>query len=373
MGLGAAEVVLIAGVLACVACVDDRPELFPSVAAGAPTYEATQPGAPGTGVAGGGDGTPTGPAQPGADEAGVTGALPIEGQPTPASGIAGSGAVPGTAPAEPVQPTPPPVQDVNSARACPAITEPVLLDFDVAGNGAEQAVFGDFNLLLSGGTFVFPQLSVGALAADPAAVGVESNVTEGDWHIRGNVSQPSGFGLFFNCQRIDASAFVGIAFRVQGSVALGSTLAVQVGSASQEVSHDWFVQQGNGSVASFGRCFPVASQYDGTCQAPSVSVPVTAEGSDVIVPFTDFINGQPVAGIDPVELTSLQWMLPAAELDSAGAAIAYAIDLHIDDIRFVTSLTPEPPEPPEPPAPPAPPMPDPNPPAPADAGTPAAP
>jgi hypothetical protein len=360
------------GALACVACVEDRAELFPTLAGGAPPYAApAQPGATDAAAApgAGAENTPSDPNSPAIDEAGVSGALPI-GQPTPpATNPGGAEPVPGSdgAPTDGSEPPPAnPVPDVNSARTCPAVSDPVLLDFEVPGNSTEQALFGDFNLAFSGGTFVFPQLSAGTLQADPAASGIESNVSEGDWHVFGNVSQDSGFGLFFNCQLLDASAFVGVAFHVQGSVALDQTLSVFVGSASQEVAHEWFVEQGNGTVASFGRCFPAQSQYDGTCQAPGVSIAVSAEGADVIVPFTDFLDGRPSPGVDPAELTSFQWKLPQATRDAAGAALPYAVDLHIDDIRFVTSLTPEPPAAPatEPPATEPPAAPDPTPPDP---------
>ena len=101
-------------------------------------------------------------------------------------------------------------------------------------------------------------------------------MSEGDWHVSGVVGQTSGFGLFFDCQLLDASRFAGIAFRVQGEIEGGAELTFFIGSAENEVSRAWRLQNGDAAAApSFGRCTPAATEFDGSCRAARVELPVT--------------------------------------------------------------------------------------------------
>jgi hypothetical protein len=176
-----------------------------------------------------------------------------------------------------------------------------------------------------------------ASATEPfTAFGLSSDVSAGQWHVQGAVTEPAGFGLFFTCELLDASRFTGIAFRMSGSVGLGQEVTFFVNGASNEVSRTWLVQEGRGSnVRSFGRCFPAQSQFDGSCLAPRIVLPVSAEPIEVFVPFAALANGSPEATLNPAEITAVQWALPVPVPGDAGVNEPYAVDLIIDDIRFV--------------------------------------
>jgi hypothetical protein len=280
-----------------------------------------------------------------ANEAGLSGALPVApGAISPGGGGTGSGAASSNAgsaesAAATEQPTP---SEPNPARVCPAIAPALLLDFASPGNNPEQGLFGDFTpASFSGGTFVYPQISATAMPVPGA--GLVSDVTAGDWRINGFVSQASGFGIFFNCQLVDASRFVGIAFRVQGLIEASQEIELQLGTAGNAVSREWFLSRGNtGAATTFGRCSPLESEFDGTCQAARLTIPVFPEGREVVVSFADLTQGRPEPGINPAEITTLVWTLPQAPGADAGAPVPYAVDLRVDDIRFITTIPPEP-------------------------------
>jgi len=346
------------GMAPLLGCVGDTGDLFMN--------EAT-PFEPGAGPAASPSDMPgaapndTGGAQPSvstttsANEAGLPGSLPVEpgaisagagngsgngaGAPSNAGSADNAAATGQPAPAEP-----------NPARVCPAIAQPLLLDFASPGNNPEQGLFGDFTpASFSGGTFVYPQVSGTAtpVAGDVPGLGLVSDVTTGDWRISGFVSQASGFGIFFNCQLVDASRFVGIAFRVQGLIEARQEIELQLGTASNAVSREWFLARGNtGAATTFGRCSPLESEFDGTCQAARLGIAVPPEGGEVVVSFADLTQGRPEPGINPAEVTTLVWTLPQAAGTDAGAPVPYAVDLRVDDIRFITTIPPEPlPEP----------------------------
>jgi len=235
-------------------------------------------------------------------------------------------------PPQPPPPLPQPPPDPEP-RVCPDLEQPLLLDFEQTG-GATQAFFGDFLSIFSGGTFVYPERS--AAAPDDAALtlGLASDVTGGDWHVSGLVGAPAGLGVFFDCESLDASRFDAIAFRIQGEIEGPAELTFFVGSAGNEVSRAWLVEQGNLDAGpSFGRCTPVAAQFDGSCQAARITLAITNEPEEVVVPFAALAGGSPEPGLNPAEITTLQWSLPPSTLGADGEP--YAIDLRIDEIRFV--------------------------------------
>ena len=319
-------------VLAAVACSNDTGELFTPVGSVAPGGGAGGSGAAGSVAIAPPTTTAADPSQPTAPSAsgelGPVGALPVD--PTAAS------------PGEGVSATPvvvAPAADVNPAQLCPAVVEPLLLDFATANGGPAQALFGDFSQLLSGGTFIYPA-GAGEVsdAGIPATPGLVSDVAGGDWHITGRVVEAAGFGLFFNCQLIDAARFAGIAFRVSGQAGPGNLVAVRMRTAGNEVARAWFIEAGISPPATFGRCIPASSQYDGTCEPANADVVVTPAGSDVVVRFDQLAGGRPESGVNPAELIQIEWALPLPEVSDAGAVTSYDVDLRVDDIRFVEAL-----------------------------------
>lgn len=321
----------------------DTPELFldpdtrfdPSAAGGA---------APALGAGGAESADGALPGSPAGSPGGVLpGSLPVE----PGAAAGAPGAIPGAAPVA-AEPAGPGVEadPTGGARRCAAPAAPLLLDFEVANNGPTQALFGDFQNVLSGGTYFYPE---------GGGAGLVSNVATGSWSISGTVTEPAGFGLFFDCQALDASAFVGIAFRVSGSFGSGGVaperlvtdagvvleggspgeIELVVGSAANDVARSWFVQRGASPPgASFGRCFPVGEQFDGSCRATRLRIPVSAEPRDVVVRFAELGAGSPEPGLNPAELTTIAWELPRVGVADAGTE-PYSFDLVLDDIRFV--------------------------------------
>jgi hypothetical protein len=307
----------------------------------------------------------------------LPGSLPLGGEPAPAP--------PSAEPARPAGPAVPEADPTGGARLCAQPAAPLLLDFDVPPNDPAQALFGNFQNTLSGGTYVYPLRSGGA-PVEPAASGLVSRVAAGSWRISGTVREPAGFGLFFDCHQLDASGFIGIAFRISGTfaepgsidpdgvapgpvgassvvsdgvdggggplggggpvgpavgggtpgegVAGGGQVAVVLGSAANDVARSWFVQNGNNPPGpSFGRCFPASTQFDGTCQGARLAVPFTLEPREVFVSFAELGAGSPEASLNPAELSTVAWQLPVPGGDAGTEP--YAVDLVLDDIRFV--------------------------------------
>jgi hypothetical protein len=238
---------------------------------------------------------------------------------------------------EPIPPQPE-SDPTGGARVCRAPAGPELLDFASSNDDASQATFGDFVSVLSGGTFVYPDPAPaggGDSLAEPA-LGLGSDLSDGDWHISGVVAGPAGFGLFFDCEQLDASRFVGMAFRLQGALPAPGTLTLVVGSAANEVSRSWRLGSGSASPApSFGRCTPLETEFDGSCSGARITLPVEGEGDELLVRFADLVGGSPEPRLNPAELTSIHWALPLPSTGAGGASVPYAVDLRLDDIRFV--------------------------------------
>jgi hypothetical protein len=209
----------------------------------------------------------------------------------------------------------------------------------------ENASFGDYTTTFSGGTFVYPSMGTYPLKSD---------VTKGNWHITGSVGDYSGVGLFFSgvnpataavggCGKVDASAFKGIQFTISGSVAMGNTVTLNVGTAGDDVASAWLnAHKANATdpdkAPSYGRCMPVGttpnSQYDGTCGAPMKAVQVGATPTVVKVMWADLIGGKPEPTVNPKEITFVSWVLPPPA--GVGASpTPYDVDLTIDDLQFI--------------------------------------
>jgi hypothetical protein len=244
---------------------------------------------------------------------------------------------------EPVPPEPE-ADPTGGARVCPAPAAPELLDFESTNDDASRAIFGDFESVLSGGTFVYPDAaSPGSTDSAEAPIsfaepapGLSSDVSDGDWHISGVVAGPAGFGLFFDCEQLDASRFVGLAFRLQGALPEPETLTFIVSSAANEVSRSWLLGTGSASPsASFGRCTPLETAFDGSCLGARITLPVEREGDELLVRFADLAGGSPEPRLNPAEITSIQWALPLPSTGAGGASVPYTVDLRLDDIRFV--------------------------------------
>jgi hypothetical protein len=235
-----------------------------------------------------------------------------------AAGAGGTGASGGSAGA------------TNNAVACPAATMATLLDFSLVDGGPSET-FGDFTHTFSGSTFFYPT----ALAADFSAE---------NWHVTGMVGDYAGLGLVFNnCTKVDLSAFKGITFSVKGSIPAptgAQTLTLSVGTAADDIASAWLNSHKSAATVAnvadnFGRCMPTSTQYDNSCAAPSYVVPVTDTATVINVTWAQLLGGSPTATVNPSEITSIVWIIPAPAGAGTAAATPYALDVTLDDIGLI--------------------------------------
>ncbi len=216
----------------------------------------------------------------------------------------------------------------SGAVACPKPSQALITDFATPEAGLSDAgdiTFGDFGPdSFSGGTFIYPTTTL------------TSDMSGGHWHISGTVSDYSGMGLFFNkCALLDAAAYKGISFTISGTInsPTANTLNMGISIAANTVANSWFVQYDAGTVdPNCGSCVPKSNnQYDGTCLDPQTSFVITSTPSTVTLLWADFTGGKPTPNIDPTTITHIAWFFPWT---GAGAA-PYAVDITIDDLKFV--------------------------------------
>jgi hypothetical protein len=251
------------------------------------------------------------------------------------------------APAPPLDEPPPAGDATGIAELCAGVADPLLLDFASPGDDPTQALFGDFREVLSGGTYVYPNADE---IEQQVATGLRSDVTAGDWHISGSVTQQAGFGLFLDCQLLDASRFTGLAFRVSGDMEGADSITLLIGTAENDVSSAWLVENDVSRPPSSGRCTPAQNEYDGTCNQARIEIPISRQTREVLVPFAALAQGSPEPGVNPAEITTIAWALPSPGVNRFGNTTAYDVDLRIDDIRFIDSPAPPSPAAPAPPA-----------------------
>jgi hypothetical protein len=189
----------------------------------------------------------------------------------------------------------------------------------------------------SGGTYYYP-----APTQVPAPIfPISSDASKGNWHVSGTIGDYSGFGLYFdNCSKLDASAYKGIQFTIQGSVAMGNTVQLSVGTAADEIAASWFNAHKAAATdpdkpANFGRCMPTSGQYDGTCGNPSKTIPVTATPTTITVLWADLQGGKPDATVNPSELTFIAWAFPPPAGAGMTAPTTYMADVTIDNLQLV--------------------------------------
>jgi hypothetical protein len=142
---------------------------------------------------------------------------------------------------------------------CSLPVTPLITDFAyVAPDGGAPNItdvhFGSGYGVLSGGGYLYPTTGMYALAPD---------LSQSTWHIVGTVRDYSGFGLYFNdCNRIDASKYKGISFKVSGTLgasgAPAGDLTLLVGTLNDSLAPVWINTHG-GNSTSGGTPFSVGS------------------------------------------------------------------------------------------------------------------
>ena len=220
-----------------------------------------------------------------------------------------------------------------TASVCPALaTPPLIMDFAYtptdAGTVPDKASFGVYGTTFSGGTYVYPDPTAVPTPAFP----LTSDVSGSNWHITGTVGDYSGMGLYWNvCSLFDASAFKGISMTISGSIPAPNTLSLSVGTAEDTIATAWYVQYEPATAKpTFGTCTPPGSnKYDGTCNWPSGSIPVTATPTKGTILWANLTGGKPQASVTPGKLTGISFYF-----SWSGTTTKYPVDITIDDLSF---------------------------------------
>ena len=219
----------------------------------------------------------------------------------------------------------------TDGKACLPVTKALITDFTYAPSdggttSTSQARFGDSATTLSGGTSVWTN----------SATPLTSDVTQNNWHITGTVDNYSGFNLYLDsCNRVDASAYKGIQFKISGSLG-GGTLRMGMGTLNDAVAASWLIAHNSTSATATdpGRCMPPAdatlNQYSQTtCKDPEAPVPVTASPATISLAWTDFTGGKPVSSVEPKDIISIYWYF----VWTTGAS--YPVDIVVDEVSFI--------------------------------------
>jgi hypothetical protein len=205
------------------------------------------------------------------------------------------------------------------------------------GGGAvatDQIRFGDDATTLSGGEFYYPN------ASSTSAYQITSDVSGGNWHVKGTVGDFSGFGLYYDsCSRIDASAFKGISFTISGTVQ-GGSLTFEVDTLSDTIAASWLnTHAGTAMPTDPGRCIPVSTavnQYAQTDCAPAIkAIAVTSTPTPMTVLWSDFAGGKPQATVTPSDIIGIRWVLPNPAGVGTASVVTYPLDIVVDNLAFI--------------------------------------
>jgi hypothetical protein len=178
----------------------------------------------------------------------------------------------------------------------------------------------------------------GAMYTYPAAV--TQSFTADNWNVTGTIANYSGFGITPQpCAKVNVSAYQGIQFDISGTftpVAAGGTapaasVSLSIGTVPDDVASQYtaMFNATDPTTFNFGTCVPLGNQYDGSCAAPSKSIPFTATATTVMVHWSDLAGAKPKA-FDPTQITFLAWAFPWT---GTGAA-QYTVNVTIDNLSF---------------------------------------
>lgn len=235
--------------------------------------------------------------------------------------------------------------EASPGVACPPpAASGLITDFTFSADagvpdGGAPPRFGDDSTVLSGGGTTY--------ANTPGTINV-SDISQGNWHIQGNVANYAGFSLYIDdivvsgkqCNMIDASKFTGISFTIWGTTA-DNPISMAMGIVDDTPSYSWF-KSINATVMTpptpAGACIPNsggAQYYHPGCSdptAPAFKITSTTTPQTVTFHWTDFVGGDCKANVDPTQIVTIAWQFAW----SMGAT-PYAVDIHIDDLKFITN------------------------------------
>ena len=205
-------------------------------------------------------------------------------------------------------------------------------------DGGAPPRFGDYSTVLSGGGSTF--------ANTPGTISQDSS--QGDWHIQAMVANYAGFSLYFDavpnasegnmpCNMVDATGFTGIQFQIWGDTA-NNPITMSMGIVDNTPAASWFQSIGVSLTTPLpaGACVPYANgtqYYHPGCGDPTAT-PLTVTGTQsspqtVTLYWSDFVNGDCKPNVIPSQIVSVAWSFAWSP-----ATTPYAVDIHIDDLRF---------------------------------------
>jgi hypothetical protein len=190
------------------------------------------------------------------------------------------------------------------------------------GAAPTEVSWGNFSTTFSGETNIY-------------GPGLTSDVSKGNWHISGTVSDYSGLQLLFNnCDHLDASKFTGISLTISGSVPHGNAITMAVATIADTPSATWLQANGDTTVAAnaSGICVPTSGTqyYHPGCGDPTASVPVSSTATPVNLTWSQFTGGQPDASPNPAQITSIYWLIPW----TGSTDTSYPVDITIYGLSF---------------------------------------
>jgi hypothetical protein len=216
---------------------------------------------------------------------------------------------------------------------CPLPANALITDFtyDDTSTDTSTVHFGD-STTLGGGEFVYPT---------SGSWPVTSDMTQNNWHIKGTLGDYSGFGLFFdNCNRVDASAYKGISFKISGSVPQGNQITMGIGTLNNIIASSWLLSHDDTSAKEGdpGRCMPTSgtNKYSQSqCADATKVVAVGADPTEVKILWDDFKGGKPDKGVNPSDIVTVYWFFPPPSGAGGTTPTTYDVDITIDDLSFI--------------------------------------
>lgn len=228
----------------------------------------------------------------------------------------------------------------NSGVLCPTPAQALITNFtytpgEAGTNPTDSVHFGDDSTTFSGSEYVYPTSGDWVITSD---------VTGGNWHIKGTVGTYSGFGLSFDsCSRLDASAYSGISFTLGGTVGApgtaANTITMGIGTLPDTIAASWLdthgVDGGTGTVPP-GACVPTSgtNQYSqSTCADPTEVIAVPATATLQTLTWASFTGGKPMPVV-PSDILTVYWFFPPPAGAGTTTPTTYTVDITIDDLTF---------------------------------------
>jgi hypothetical protein len=235
---------------------------------------------------------------------------------------------------------------ISCTPVAPTSADVNILDWENVAVGATTSSFGDWMPgTYGGGTFEYPGPAADSGSPCDPAIHLCPNFDGKNWHITGMVHDYSGFGIYMN-EKVkvwDVSMFTGLQFEISGTFTApagidGGAPAAQVRFGVTDARHEVDSAHTRDARVTCGTCAPGnGDEYDGTCEAPSKVIMLTATPTPVVLRWSDISGGRRPPSFtgespDPAQVTHITWVPPWNE---AGAS-PYMVDITIDNLKYTT-------------------------------------